>query len=114
MAARRPSRSPKKPPSTRSLMVRLGEESKGYLTRAADLRRISVSLVCKQSTTGSRPERSSIKTNIAPSRNRSSIRRKGSPVIIHSPRARSISATCRRIWLGTFHAERCLWRFLPG
>ncbi len=43
MAARRPSRSPKKALSTRSLMVRLDEESKGYLTRAADLRRISVS-----------------------------------------------------------------------
>ena len=43
MAVRRPSRSPKKPPSKRSLMVRLDEESKGYLTRAADLRRISVS-----------------------------------------------------------------------
>ncbi len=43
MAVRRPSRSPKKPPSKRSLMVRLDEESKVYLTRAADLRRISVS-----------------------------------------------------------------------
>ncbi len=43
MAARRESHSPKKAPSTRSLMVRLDEESKGYLTRAADLRRISVS-----------------------------------------------------------------------
>ncbi len=43
MAARRASHSPKKAPSTRSLMVRLDEESKGYLTRAADLRRISVS-----------------------------------------------------------------------
>ncbi len=43
MAARRISHSPKKAPSTRSLMVRLDEESKGYLTRAADLRRISVS-----------------------------------------------------------------------
>jgi uncharacterized protein (DUF1778 family) len=43
MAARRASHSPKKASSTRSLMVRLDEESKEYLTRAADLRRISVS-----------------------------------------------------------------------
>ncbi len=43
MAARRSSDSPKKPPSTRSLIVRLDDESKAYLTRAADLRRVSVS-----------------------------------------------------------------------
>lgn len=43
LAARRASHSPKKAPSTRSLIVRLDEESKGYLTRAADLRRINVS-----------------------------------------------------------------------
>ena len=43
MAARRPSRPPKKAPSIRSLMVRLDQESKEFLTRAADLRRISVS-----------------------------------------------------------------------
>ncbi len=43
MAARRASHSPRKAPSTRSLMVRLDQESKEFLTRAADLRRISVS-----------------------------------------------------------------------
>jgi uncharacterized protein (DUF1778 family) len=43
MALKRSSRSSKPARSTRSLMVRLDEESKDYLTRAADLRGISVS-----------------------------------------------------------------------
>ena len=43
MAPKRSSRSARQPGSTRSLMVRLDEESKSYLTRAADLRGISVS-----------------------------------------------------------------------
>jgi uncharacterized protein (DUF1778 family) len=43
MAANRPSRSRKDTLSGSTLMVRLDSESKGYLARAADLRRISVS-----------------------------------------------------------------------
>ncbi len=50
MPADHSSRSPRKPQSTRSLMVRLDEESKNYLTRAADLRRISVSDYVRQVT----------------------------------------------------------------
>lgn len=43
MATRRQSRSRSKAPSRSTLMVRLDSESKEYLARAADLRRISVS-----------------------------------------------------------------------
>jgi uncharacterized protein (DUF1778 family) len=43
MAPKRSSQPSRQARSTRSLMVRLDEESKSYLTRAADLRRISVS-----------------------------------------------------------------------
>lgn len=43
MAVKRPSRSPKKKSTSSSLMVRLDEESKHYLSTAASLRRISVS-----------------------------------------------------------------------
>jgi uncharacterized protein (DUF1778 family) len=43
MALKRSSQPSKQARSTRSLMVRLDEESKNYLTRAADLRGISVS-----------------------------------------------------------------------
>src|SRR3954466_357041 len=41
--ASKPPRSAKKEPSSRPLMVRLDDESRSYLTRAAELRRISVS-----------------------------------------------------------------------
>ena len=43
MAVKRPSRSPKGGSTKSSLVVRLDEESKRYLSRAAELRRISVS-----------------------------------------------------------------------
>ena len=43
MATPRPRRSEVKSPSNRSLMVRLDEESKAYLSRAAELRGISLS-----------------------------------------------------------------------
>jgi uncharacterized protein (DUF1778 family) len=45
MATKHPSRTdkPRGTRPTRPLMVRLDEESKGFLTRAAELRRISVS-----------------------------------------------------------------------
>jgi uncharacterized protein (DUF1778 family) len=43
MPKTRPPKIPKKKPASGSLMVRLDEESKGYLARAAELRKISVS-----------------------------------------------------------------------
>ena len=43
MPSDRPSPRPKKPRTTRPLMVRLDEESKSYLAQAAELRRVSVS-----------------------------------------------------------------------
>src|SRR4029077_20324447 len=43
MASKSPSGPARQARSTRSLMVRLDEESKNFLTRAADLRGISVS-----------------------------------------------------------------------
>jgi uncharacterized protein (DUF1778 family) len=52
MPSARSSPRPKKPRPTSPLMVRLDEESKSYLTQAAELRRVSVSDYVRTVTVG--------------------------------------------------------------